>query len=571
MNHPPETESPTDSRRSRLVPWFCLLAAVCWSILLRVPLIQNAPVHMDSDLAVDGLTLREAVAGHWRWHYPGTPYTGILSVLLSWPQARIWGAGPLTLVSGGTVAHVLLIAAVFALAWRVFGRGVAIGSLLPLTFASTGVLWLSGRITGGHLLIVAWSAAAWLLLHETWQRRGWRPAIALGFWCGLGMYLDSMFVLTLSGIACAGLIAVAAASLFGGASGRGELSLRERRSWLARLAQGLALVLALLAGAAPRAIGRWVEPYDAYHEQFSWSLDSPLLAGHCRILLLECLPRLVAGHRLPGLEADPDPALMGTEAPIQTSTTNREAVRWWSLLLTVLALGLFAAALLALGAIALQGRAAAPRIVAAGMLASALGVAGGFLVNRNIFNSDNYRYLVLLLIPWAIGCGLVLRGAVCRGGPVRGAGVALALALAVLFTCDAAAWYRRLGWIDERLVLIRQRVDDPALRWLGNHPEIGSVFGGYWDVYRLSFLSEGKVQGVPFPLYPNRFPEWSSGLPAGRPETLLARRSPAGQLYLTQALRQGGSVLYREGGLTIVNWPWAMPASNPRRSPGAKP
>jgi len=564
MNLPPKTESPTDSRLSRLVPWLCLLAAVCWSILLRFPLIQNAAAHLDSDLAVDGLTLQEAVAGHWRWHYPGTPYTGILSVLLSWPQARIWGAGPMTLVSGGTVAHVLLIAAVFTLAWRVFGRGAAIGSLLPLTFASTGVLWLSGRITGGHLLIVAWSAVAWLLLHETWQRRGWGPAVALGFWCGLGISLDSMFVLTLAGIVCAGLIAVVVEGFTGRGNTHGELSFKERRSWLVRLGQGLALVLALFAGAAPRAIGQRVEPYDAYNEQFSWSLDSPMLTGHLRILLLECLPRLVAGHRLPGLEADPDPALIGTGAPIQKNDTSREAWRWWTLLLTILALGLFAAASLALGAIALNGRALAPRMIATGMIALALGVAGGFLVNRNIFNSDNYRYLVLLLIPWAIGCGLVLRGAVRRRGPACWGGVALAFALAALFTCDAAAWYRRLGWIDERLMLIRQRIDDPALRWLGNHPEIGSIFGGYWDVYRLSFLSEGKVRGVPFPPFPNRFPEWSSGLPDRRPETLLARRSPEGQLFLTRALRQGGTVLYRESGLTIVNWPWSLPASNSR-------
>ena len=31
---------------------------------------------------------------------------------------------------------------------------------------------MSGRITGGHLLIVAWSAGAWLLLHEAWSARG---------------------------------------------------------------------------------------------------------------------------------------------------------------------------------------------------------------------------------------------------------------------------------------------------------------------------------------------------------------------------------------------------------------
>ncbi|MGA7497975.1 MAG: hypothetical protein WBX00_14715, partial [Isosphaeraceae bacterium] len=60
MNPSPKTEAPTYSRTSRLVPWLCLLAAICWSILLRVPLIQNAPAHLDSDLAVDGLTLQEA-------------------------------------------------------------------------------------------------------------------------------------------------------------------------------------------------------------------------------------------------------------------------------------------------------------------------------------------------------------------------------------------------------------------------------------------------------------------------------------------------------------------------------
>jgi hypothetical protein len=560
MNPLPKIESLTDSRRSRLLAWLCLLAAVCWNILLRVPLILNAPSHLDSDLAVDGLTLQEAMGGHWRWHYPGTPYTGIGSVLLSWPQARFWGAGPMTLVSGGTVAHVLLIVAVFILAWRVFGRSVAVGSLVPLTFASTGVLWLSGRITGGHLLIVAWSAVAWLLLHETWVRRGWLPAIVLGFWCGLGVYLDSMFVLTLAGIAFAALIAVVVESVKENTSVRGEVTGKERRSWDVRLARALALVLAFLAGAAPRAIGQWLEPYDAYNEQFSWSLDTPLLAGHFRILLLDCLPRLVAGHRLPGLESDPDPALMGTGGPIQKSTTSPEASRWWTLMLTVLALGFFAAAILALGATALNGQAVGPRVIATGMLALALGVACGFLVNRNIFNSDNYRYLVLLLIPWAIGCGLVLRGAVRLGGFARWGGVALTLAMMALFTCDAAAWYRRLGWVNERLVLIHQRIDDPALRWLADHPEIGSIFGDYWDVYRLSFLSEGKVKGVPFPVFPNRFPEWSSGLPGGRPETLLTRRSPEGQSFLTRALSQGGTILYREGGLTIVIWP----ASNPR-------
>jgi len=564
MNPSPKTESPADSRPSRLVLWFCLFAAVGWSVLLRVPLIQNAPVHLDSDLAVDGLTLREAAGGHWRWHYPGTPYTGIGSVLLSWAQARIWGADPVTLVSGGTVAHVLLIVAVFTLAWRIFGRGVAIGSLVPLTFVSTGVLWLSGRITGGHLLIVAWSAWAWLLLHEMWVRPGLRSAIVLGCWCGLGVYLDSMFVMTLAGIVFACLIGAIMEGFTGQSRAPGDGSWMGRRSWTGRLTRGLALVVAFLAGAAPRTIGQWVEPYDAYNEQFSWSLDSRLLAEHSRILLLDCLPRLVAGHRLPGLEAEPDPALLGTGAPIQQSTKSREGFRWCPLPLTILALGFFAAALLALGAAALYAPASVQRMIAAGMLASALAIAAGFLVNRNIFNSDNYRYLGLLLIPWSVGCGLVLWRAVRLAGPASWTGVALAIALAALFTCDATAWYRQLGWIDERFLPVRRRLDDPALRWLGDHPEIRSIFGGYWDVYRLSFLSGAEVKGVPYPVFPNRFPEWSAGLPGGRPEILLARRSPEGQLFLNTALREAGEVLYREGGLTIVSWPWPMPGSDPK-------
>ncbi|MGC8638660.1 MAG: ArnT family glycosyltransferase [Isosphaeraceae bacterium] len=525
---------------SRLIPWLCLLAAIGWSILLRVPLVVNAPVHLDSDLAVDGLTLQEALDGHWRWHYPGTPYTGTGAVLLSWIPARIWGANPQTLVSGGTVAHLILLVGVFALVWRVFGQASAIGSLVPLTFASTGLLWLSGRITGGHLLIVAWSGWAWLLLYEWLTRLGWKRSIALGVWCGLGIYLDSMFALTLGGIVIAGLLAA-------------------RRFRGRDLVHVLILIAAFLAGAAPRVIGRWVEPHDAYHEQFSWSLDSRLLADHSRILFLECLPRLVAGHRLPGLEADPDPALLGTGGPIQHGSSSREGAKWWVWPLVVLALSSWAAAFLALVRVVWESTEAACRAVAVGLLATALAELAGFLINRNIFNSDNYRYLVLLLIPWSAGCGLVVGHAIRRVGKRRWAVLAATMALAALYTCDAAAWYRHLGWIDESFRLVQRRVDDPAVAWLRKHPEIQTIFGSYWDVYRLSFLSGRKLKGVPLPIFPNRFPEWSAGLPGGRPETLLVRRAPEDLHFLNSALREGGKVLHRERGLLIVHWPWRGP------------
>src|SRR4051812_27605014 len=100
--------------------WACLALALAWVALVRSPLVLNAGAHLDSDLAVDGLTLLEAVNGHWRWHYPATPFIGSLPVLLSWPQAMVGGASPITLVSGGVVAYALVVLATFAMNRRAF-------------------------------------------------------------------------------------------------------------------------------------------------------------------------------------------------------------------------------------------------------------------------------------------------------------------------------------------------------------------------------------------------------------------------------------------------------------------
>ena len=66
------------------------------------------------------------------------------------------------------VAYGLVVVATFLLNRRAFGPSVAAWGLVPLAFASTGTIWLSGRITGGHLLAAAWHAGAFALL---WPRR----------------------------------------------------------------------------------------------------------------------------------------------------------------------------------------------------------------------------------------------------------------------------------------------------------------------------------------------------------------------------------------------------------------
>jgi hypothetical protein len=133
------------------------------------------------------------------------------------------------------------------------------------------------------------------------------------------------------------------------------------------------------------------------------------------------------------------------------------------------------------------------------------------------------------------------------------AGVSLLLAL--LMTLDTALWYERFGWIRDDGRPVRRTLHDPALDWLRLHPDVTHVFGGYWDVYRLTFLTSGRVKGVPYPVFPNRYPEWSSGLPGGRPEVLIARPTPEGYLYRNQAVQQGAKSALATPEVAIYLWP----------------
>ncbi len=188
--------------------WACLVLALAlaWVALARVPLVLNARAHLDSDLAVDGLTLIDALKGHWRWHYPATPFIGSPPVLLSWIQARIWGPTPMALVSGGVVAYGLVVVGTYWLNRRAFGPSVAAWGLVPMVFASTGTIWLSGRVTGGHLLAAAWHAGAFALLWDALTKGGWRRSAALGLWSGFGLYIDSMFAVTWVGMGVAACV-----------------------------------------------------------------------------------------------------------------------------------------------------------------------------------------------------------------------------------------------------------------------------------------------------------------------------------------------------------------------------
>jgi hypothetical protein len=539
------TPSPPAPVRRPRWPWVVLTLGLIWTALIRIPLILNAEDHLDSDLAVDGLTLLDAVNGHWRWHYPGTPHMGILPLLSSYPQALVWGANPIALVSGGTVIWLLVVASTFWLARRIYGPSVAAWAIVPLVFSSKGTLWLSGRITGGHLLTLAWHTLAFVGLHACLTRGGWRSAALLGAWCGLGLYLDAMFLVTLAGVGAAVFLAWLSGS-------------RSRQG----LMLGAAFLGGMIVGLLPREIGRRVDPYDAYPAQFAPTFRQSAIAGHAELLGRECLPRLIAGN---GLHDG------GRYAAGRISSHLFPPAEWPVIAVMILC----AAAVGRLALDAVWGGNPARLAVARGTLVSGVLIVAAFLVNKNIFNSDNYRYLVFLLTPWSLGFGLCLDDLSRRGWRGRSASVLIALLLAGGMTAAAFRWYRDTRhYLDERGWPVRKQcppwselVVFPGRPRPGESPagprqperytipaDATHIFGGYWDTYRLSYLSGKRVVGVPYSIYPNRFRGWSAGLGPGRGKIVILRPSEESAASRRSAAETPGGRSQRVRSARAIDW-----------------
>lgn len=518
------------------------IAAATWA---RWPLVEHAEAHLDSDLAVDGLTLLEWLQGHWRWHFPGTPRIGILPLSLCLPQTLWGGLNAASLVSGGLVAYALVVLSTFVLARRAFGDRAAVWGLVPLAFSSNGAVWLSGRLTGGHLLSVAWHAWAFAMLHACLSRGGARRGALLGIWVGLGLYVDAMFIFSIFGIAAATFL----------------WSLRTGLS-RAGLSAVCAFLLGTAAGFAPSWIGARVDPRDDYPDQFAPTFNPELLWGHTGILVYECLPRLICGRLLPGLHTEPSPRAVGNfVSPFDSRPESIAAPTFCGTSLALFLVGLTFVTIDPDGKRLPKSEKASREAVRAGIVVASAGTVVAFVVNLHIYNSDNYRYLVYLLVPWSLGFGLTMEWLTRRG--LFPAALVLAAALAALSTIEETRWLEGLGWSrkttgGERVS--RATVESRIRTWLDEHPSVDYIVSDYWLVYRSAFLTRGKIKGRPYG-GPNRFPEWGDGgdrpgrrvlilipLPRGRPpfEGSTARKA---------ALEAGGKLLDRIGGAAVYSWP----------------
>ncbi|MFM7129042.1 MAG: hypothetical protein ACKO0V_06765 [bacterium] len=467
-----------------------LMACLALAIYLRWPMVASAARHMDSDLAVDGLTLRQFVEeGKWRWHYPGTPHIGMAPMLLSLPAVAAWGEGPAALVFAGLASNMLLISGVYLLVLRAYGRVPAFFSGLVLAAGGLGQVWLSARVTGGHLLAAAWLAWAWFIWSHLIHRNTITLWIAFGLYCGLGLWVDSIFLLGLAGLFVASMVE--------------SWKFRKTVSLKIRLAQAILFTVMLPIGPFLTSLG---DGENVYGNQFELISEMPLFLEHTKILFLQCLPRLIFGRSLPGKDE-----ITWPDQPFKNEMNQ------------ILIAGLIA---LCLSAITLKFVSKKPSSENRQSWLSSLWLGlfvvcilnfVAFILNKNIFNSDNYRYLVPIL-P-AIG---LFYAWLASSGRLQYFSASIILLMALLLCNDVYSWQidafiRESTTAENQIKAIRDEQNFPGKIFTyrrifvspgnGIPPIVNGTFeADYWVVYKSIYLYNLPISaGRPFGFYPDRF------------------------------------------------------------------
>ena len=526
-------------KRTIFTACLALTLIILAASLIRWPMMVYAYKHLDSDLAVDGLTLRDFVQnGNWRWHYPGTPHIGTLPVLISLPAVALWGEGPASLVFAGIAANILLILAIYLLVNRAYGTVPAILASLVLAAGGLGQVWLSARVTGGHLLSAAWLAWAWLFWTHLIDTKSLKSWAGLGLFCAIGIWIDSIFLLGIAGL---GLSSVIISWQF-----RSTIPIKRRSI------QALVFTAFLPIGPLISKLGDGV---NVYGSQFEITTDPSALKEHARILLVECLPRLIIGRTL---KTGSTEISMTHLKPADYLSSNYAL----AMVLTMMAV-LFLMTWLKLISPLTSKRSSktssdsAPDWVNAlwyGLTFTALLTLSAFELNKNIFNADNYRYLVPLIPLLGMTYGLL-----SSAGPMFRQRRFLLILLTLILAIDVHFWQQVNGFYpslqtntDKKLETYTNKdvvslLTDPQP---GPLPAITDTFeADYWETYRALYLAQRPISmGKPFGFFPNRFPNESPP----NPRFVLITNSPA-SLQMLPLIRAEGAKLFSDKRIMVYD------------------
>ena len=465
--------------RSRWDAWSLFaLFALLGGIGLRVA--YTYPVHRylaDADSLLTGMRAFRILEGHTPVFYSGVRI-GALESYIHAAVFAVFGASRTTISVAPLLSGVLMLLAFFFLARRLVGRQAACFALLVFAFPPASFLFWTYMPNGYPETVLLGLAALWAAAESREHPESAALPVVFGLLSGLALWNS------LQALACVVPGAV--------------LVLRSRRG-LAETARALGLAAAgFVLGAAPWIAYNALHPLASFRSNFAAQpvAGSEDLVSNMRRFALAQLPELVVTG---DVEAGGTPiAGWRTAAALALVALNVAAV-----------LVAFRRPPEALR----RGRTIAQGLAPLG-LAGMLAAAFFVLSEAGRTPGPTTRYL-LFVLPLLCAClGLLLARLSLSSFPL-----ALTLGLAVALF-DLSSYSLLPGRALRRHLEAGAAGDARFVAFLGER-HVGAVFGDYWVVYPLNFLSKERVRGVPV----NPAPDWydyAGRLPEGSGQWAIA-------------------------------------------------
>jgi hypothetical protein len=455
------------------------LAVLVYVVALgtRLPIMLTRPV--DGDEAIQGIAAQRVLDGHWTWYFPGQKYGGTLETI---PQALFQALDegstfllrlPLVLIAAGTVLLLAFLALELTRSRLTFAAVGLLAALFPPLYVFLGSWQTAGYNSSTFLGVTAVYLVARALRPDASERRRLLLAAGAGLSAGVALYQQPLAGFAIAALGTTVLVATWPRALA-----------------LARLRYLAAFAMLGLVGVSPEIVavtgGLGID-----------TANNPLPPGY---QLTPALLATVAGLDVFG--TTPEGIFPGGPESMTWNVLGLQFLddllvsKWLGIALAAAA-WVWALATVARDGVGRRGDAPGERDPARLRLAVAAGaLAAGIVVAIAAFKLPPFA-------KYAYGlCGFAAFGLavlVTRGGiPGRAAAALAALGVAALVGISAANTFHiyekehggdlreQRSWLLSRIGGLPPEPDGEATR----------IWGDYWIVYPLEFLSGGRAEGV---------------------------------------------------------------------------
>ncbi len=446
---------------ARVIGILLLAALVRWQLVVRAYLLPN------SDQAMVGLMARHILAGERPIFYWGQPYNGTLEPYLTALSYRLGAGGDGALHLAPILCSLLFVYAVTLLGQLLYGRRLALLCGLVLAFGPADLMAYSVWPGYSYLQAMAFGTLAFAVALATVRSQRWWQLSLVTLLLGLALWAQPLAIAYVAGVLVLLVVPI-------------RHALRAARGRIAVLGSLVAAGLTGALGLAPVLIANAQTPLATL--RFLTSRHGPT-----QIDKLEAARRAVAWA---------GPVLLGIIPPFEDPSAFRHyiQVHLFSYLLALGVLILAAVLVIARWSTIVRWLRSLLSPVPAGegaLLMLAFSLCAGYLLSNwssSQWSASDPRYLLPLytLLP------LALRGAIPRpesaGRLRRAAGAAL---LCLLVGMGIAANAVAAPTVDNVRPLAA------VLETQG----IRAVYGDYWLVYRLAYVSDERL--IPVVLAPD--------------------------------------------------------------------